>query len=202
MNGYADPYEGQWLYKVGMKTGRGYGEVLYDCFTTTNVDEDWRMPCSVIVSDTVDYGDSGGPVFFTYGSGIKAAGILFGVNTAHDAYATSRISAVLNDLGEYYPGSVCIVIGCSPDPQVTISGPTYLPPGLSCQWTTSSSSGVPPYSHAWSGVLSGSGPTKTGIVYSSGWLTVTITDDVGNYSSNSTYLTVSSSAPAPPGCSE
>ncbi len=75
----------------------------------------------------------------------------------------------VDELEADYGGTYCVTIYCSPDPSVSISGPSILPSGLLCEWTASASSGVPPYSFSWSGVASGSGSSLDAIINSSGW---------------------------------
>lgn len=104
------------------------------------------------------------------------------------------------ELEDDFGGTYCETIYCSPDPDVSISGPDELPPDLLCQWYASGSGGVPPYSYQWFGVASGTGSSIETTLSSSGYLNVTITDDVGHDNTASLYVTIDENAPEPPEC--
>jgi hypothetical protein len=189
--GNVDPYEGQWVYKVGMKSGRSFGQVEEDCALWENTTTGWSLPCQIEVTDSLSKeGDSGSPVFSTYGDGIIARGILWGTTDSVPWYIASPITAALGELNADFGGSLCINIACSPPPSAYMTGPSVIPEDVWCTWQASATGGVPPYSYAWSGVLSGTGSSIQGPVTSPGWLTVTVTDDVNNTDYESLYITI------------
>jgi len=80
------------------------------------------------------------------------------------------------------------------------SGPTTVKPSDSCSWEATAVGGRQPFTYTWSGVLSGTGKTKTGSVSSSGWLYLDLDDSSGQSASYQAYITVNSGAPS--GCPE
>lgn len=60
---------------------------------------------------------------------------------------------------------------------VSIDGPDEVPPDESCIWQAFASGGNSPYSYEWSGGLTGSGSSVSGIINQDTYLQVTVTDD-------------------------
>jgi hypothetical protein len=73
----------------------------------------------------------------------------------------------------------------------SISGPTEVQSGASSTWRVSISAGTAPYTVRWSGVGSGTSTTLTTRLYSSGYLSLNVTDASGVQLATSTYITVS-----------
>jgi hypothetical protein len=80
-----------------------------------------------------------------------------------------------------------------------ISGPTQVRPTDQCTWYSNVSGGLQPYSYAWSGVLSGTGPQVTGRLSESGSLNLDVTSADGQHSHDDMFITVSSQGPAADG---
>jgi subtilisin family serine protease len=77
-----------------------------------------------------------------------------------------------------------------------ISGPTQVRPTDQCTWYSNVTGGVQPYSYAWSGVLSGTGPQITGRLSESGLLNLDVTSTDGQHSHDDIFITVSSQGAA------
>jgi hypothetical protein len=131
-----------------------------------------------------------------------AVGIHWGYNHSTETSAFSLQPLWRSELGEEIDGTLYTSISYSPPPSVTIDGPSIVHPDWSCYWTASGSSGVPPYSYAWSGVLSGTGGMVMGAVSSSGDLRVDVEDWVGHTGYAYKWITVSVNAPYHPNCAE
>ena len=69
-----------------------------------------------------------------------------------------------------------------------IDGPTMVNGAFPGTWTADISGGSPPYSYQWSGVLSGTGSSISGMVYSSDYLYLDVWDSVGSHIALNTYL--------------
>ena len=208
IGGALDPLEGDTVYMVGAKSGRTGGVVTDDCIEVAPVDIDVTFVCNMAADYPGRRGDSGGPVIHRHHPYVLiypdyAAGIMIAVNESSSLSYFSPTSNWQDEIDDDLSGSYCPSVFCAPNPNASItSGPTILPSGLYCTWTASASGGVPPYSYAWSGVASGGGSSLDAIVNSSGYLTVTVTDDVGHQDTASWYITIDNGASAPPGCSE
>ena len=71
-----------------------------------------------------------------------------------------------------------------------IAGPSEVPPNQSCIWQAIASGGSTPYSYQWSGVLSGSSSSVSGVVYNSGWLYLTVTDAAQNQAGDQLFVNI------------
>jgi hypothetical protein len=189
-------FENETLHKVGRTTGWTYGDVEDTC--TDVFTGGVKKRCS----DRVDFqsrpGDSGSPVFF-YNSSFGTAqlrGIQFGYDTFWSDSYMSNLHQIEKDLGSlvvYDPGP----------PQVTVNGPSELPPGLYCTWNAVVSAGIAPFTFQWSGILSGStGAYQGGAPQTSGWLKVSVTDWDSRQAVDSMYVILQPGAPVPPLCDE
>ena len=115
-----------------------------------------------------------------------------GENYCEDPIATcillyAPIAGIESHLGlEFEYGS-----GPPPDPlSAWINGPDEVPETESCTWQADVTGGVTPYSYQWSGVLSGSGSSITGIVGGSGYLILMVTGDESDQASDSLFIYV------------
>jgi hypothetical protein len=193
--GKGDPLEGHTLHKVGKESGRSYGLVDEECESTYVPANGFWVLCYLVIDDnSAKPGDSGGPVLYAFGSDALAAGVLFGRDTTAGTMAASNIYSVFYEIENDIGGTLCVNIGCSPDPTVLIQGPSVVPPYVQCEWTTVTLGGVAPYSFQWSGVLSGTGSSIQDDLSSSGTLTVTVTDDVNHTDVSHFYVTVDEEA--------
>ncbi|GIW53352.1 MAG: hypothetical protein KatS3mg081_2707 [Gemmatimonadales bacterium] len=210
VHGTLPPFEGMLVEKVGRTTGRTAGTLLFSCI---DVEREYgphtfaRLICQGLANYDADPGDSGAPVVRVLSDGtLVALGIHGGEDVANPGWGYKVFSPTgqwRSELGNDIGGTLQVTADWAPPPVVSISGHTYLPPGLSCTWTASASGGVPPYaSYQWSGVLSGSGNQITGVVWESGWLYVQVTDSAGHVGENSIFITIDPNAPAPPDCQE
>lgn len=86
----------------------------------------------------------------------------------------------------------CLINQLSPCILLTgsINGPDEVPPEAFCQWDAVVSGGLPPYSYSWSGVLSGNQASVSGMLFSSGWLYLTVTDATSQVINRQLYITI------------
>jgi hypothetical protein len=181
--------ENETLNKVGATTGWTYGNVEDTCVDLGS--SGWTKLCS----DRVDFwnqdGDSGSPVFATdINGGAILVGILWGrIGIPYYDAMISNLAQIEKDVGAlevYDPGP----------PNVTISGATQVRTGEECRWDAVVTGGFWPLSDVtWSGVLSGTGGSIYGSVYSSGSLQATVTDRLGRTGGTTIGIEASSSFP-------
>lgn len=91
----------------------------------------------------------------------------------------------------------CAAVGaCDVVLRVEIDGPSEVPsePEAPCTWNAVVHGGNGSNSYQWSGVLSGTGPSVSGEVSSSGWLYLDVSSG-GQNASDKLYITVSQFAP-------
>ncbi|MGH7555800.1 MAG: hypothetical protein ACREMQ_22595 [Longimicrobiales bacterium] len=181
--------ENEMLYKIGRTTGWTYG-VVEDTCTDHAFLNAWRL-CSDRIDVRADTGDSGGPVFSLSLPSYQATlrGIVYARSCCivNDSYMSNlgQIEADLGALNVYDPGP----------PQVTINGPTVIPPGQYCTWNATVSYGISPFTFQWSALFSGSGQSVSGVPSGSGWLTVQVTDWDGRQDTENMYVTVQGQGP-------
>ncbi len=84
--------------------------------------------------------------------------------------------------------------GCSPL-DVRISGPAQVQPGQYCTWNAVVTGGVSPYSYQWSGLVSGSGPSVSATLWTSGQIRVDVTDTEDQQTNDVISVTVTWNAP-------
>ena len=182
------PSHGETVHKVGRTTGWTSGPVTNTC-TVLRWVAGRKLLCQYAFRGHVNYGDSGSPVFKwdgetrppgppvrSNGGGETLTGIVWG---AADSLETGGFAiTVLSPLGgvEKDLGPFDVL---REDLSATISGPMILEPGETGTWWGSASGGTSPYSYEWSGVLSGTGSSITGEIWSSGSLDLTVTDAEG-----------------------
>jgi hypothetical protein len=198
--------------KVGRTTGYTGGTIEGTC---ENVVIDGRMNLCInrLEGASLGQGDSGGPVFGVLGW--PEVAIPFGTVVAggplediHDWAGTCEAPITT------WPFTTCILYyapvsgadthlgesfeyGSGPPPTppaVSISGPNEVPEGGYCTWQAFASNGAPPYTYQWSGALSGSGSYISGVVNSSGWLYVTVTDVNQAQDNDQFFITVDEQA--------
>ncbi len=207
---YGGPILNHSVSVVGQKSGLQWGLVTSTCWNGLAYSEYhgyYYMLCQGRASYgdyEDDEGDSGAPVVSpTYWGDVSSVGLLWGIDAGRTTAYFSSGGAWRSDLSDEMGDSdLYSDIGHSPPPSVTISGPSIVHPDWYCTWNASGSGGVPPYTYTWSGVLSGTGGSIGGMISSSGDLRVTIEDDVDHTDTAYKYITVSSSAPYHPNCSE
>jgi len=112
-------------------------------------------------------------------------------------YFTGVVTPGLSPQCGYYAnvGTGPIVLSDSATTKLvaTVSGPGVMTVGDTETWSASITSphiGYPPYTYAWSGVLSGSGSSISGSPSSTGFLYLTVTDALGYQSSTQLYVSV------------
>lgn len=79
----------------------------------------------------------------------------------------------------------------------SVSGLDQVNEGSSSTWTAEATGGTPPYSYSWSGLLSGSGSSISGTLWSSGDLYLQVTDAAGTQVTAAKYITVTSGSGCP-----
>jgi len=204
VTGVYPPFVGVPIQMVGRTSGRSSGEVQVECADIYFGQVDVWLICQGRGSYATAGGDSGGPVVRETGvpDEVWSVGSVVGRDQATGQAVFSTTSEFLAELEATGTGTYYLDISAYPPPVVSISGHTFLPPGVSCTWTANVAGGVPPYSIEWSGLFSGSGSTITGVTSSSGWLFVTVTDRPGHTAEDSIFITVDPNAPAPADCNE
>lgn len=194
-----DQLSGTTVHMIGKNSGHTTGIVTATCADRRTAGTNRWILCEYTADYSDQLGDSGAPVVRVLSDGtLWNAGINWGVPAVFSGF-WDFTTEIQGDLGQ---GITTTIAGAPPPSVSIISGPTTVPPFLQCTWTATVSGGVPPYSTVWSGVFSGSGLTVEGIVSSSGWLTVTVTDLANHSDNDSIWITVDSNAEPPPGCVE
>lgn len=176
------PSAGEWVDKVGVTTGWTAGQVTKTC--VTGYLPDITVQCAYGGPYRTNPGDSGSPVFkWSGGSTVTLAGI----NSYKDSNNSyfSPVGGIQHDVGP-----LVFFTPSAPPLSATIGGPNEVPDDAYCTWQGFGSGGTAPYSYSWSGVLSGSGSTKSGTVASSGWLYLTVTDANSATANAQLYVTV------------
>jgi hypothetical protein len=182
----------QYLTKMGIRTGLSAGPVLRTCEDVLTDRGVWIL-CSHRVWTNVDGGDSGGPVFAYNRAG---NGSLKGTTFGKDNYSIFGRTLLFSDFGSIEQETNYSALWPLADPglTVTITGPTTVPPNVECEWIAEVV-GMGPFDIEWTGILSGSGTTISGVVSSSGGLTVAVRDHTANRTTEASILvTVDSSA--------
>jgi hypothetical protein len=174
--------------KVGRTTGWTRGDIVDTCEDLPGPGGVRRM-CSMVTDFYSWGGDSGAPVFVvTSGSDVKLVGMYWGYDTEDSLSVFSSWNGLGDDSGSF---SVF-----NPPLEVDIDGPSAVRPETECVWEAAIlSGGTPPYTYAWSGVLSGSGSSDSGEVTSSGNLSLVVEDDEEETDGVLLYVTVSGGAP-------
>jgi len=185
------PSRGETVNKMGYKTGWTSGPVTDTCATVW-----FRVPEKKLMFQYgANYhgrsGDSGSPVFkWRGGGGATLTGIHWGAIGDSTTFFTSWFSplgGIEKELGQLD------VLSETPPPlplSAGISGPTIVETGETETWWGSASGGKSPYSYEWSGVLSGTGSSITGELWSSGTLDLTVTDAEGTEASTHIIICV------------
>lgn len=208
------PSNGDYVEVVGQVSGRATSEVVDTCVrvedTSTRV-----YTCGYLLEDSLQGGDSGGPVMHWFAplatDRMHAVGIVqaftppvdFDGDSLPAGTLISGMDEILDELEGDFGGTLSTEIYAREDPNISFSsGPYTMPSGLLCSWTVSVSGGVPGYSVAWTGQITDSGTTGEGIINSSGTIKATVTDAVGHTAFVTRYITIDNNAPEPSGCSE
>ena len=180
--------KGDIVDKVGRTTGWTGGAVVDSCVDVrpgdTNV---WRL-CSIKVTAMVGEGDSGGPLFRYDGqddgsddSSAELVGIVWGMmydgTVIGDTLYASSMRSIEEELGE-------MDVLYREWPIVRVVGPNLVVPPAECEWTVDLTGYVndrsrTPFEYAWSGILTGGGSVLRGSVSATGWLNVTVEDQLG-----------------------
>jgi hypothetical protein len=134
------PYVGEFLYKVGYTTGWTGQRVTHRCKK-----EDYKpagdLLCQAWVGAGAGPGDSGSPVFkIVSGPKVVLYGVLWWVANDSSWFKFSPMSGVEADLGTLHVYD---------DMDVTIIGPTEVPPHDVCEWEADIEGGISPYSYKW-----------------------------------------------------
>jgi len=108
--------------------------------------------------------------------------------------STGAQEFTLRNLSGTYKGNVDLVNDFAEREKcpfkVQILGPDEARPFDYCTWTLSFSHGTGPYDIEWSGLVSGSGTTKSTTVTSSGWVDVAVTDANGEQDGDGIWVDV------------
>ncbi len=187
---------GTTVEKTGSTTGTTSGQVTDTCHNV-NVGGLLYIPCSYQVQARADGGDSGSGVVRWFapllannrmGLGIVFANYLPSGQSPY-YYMYSPWDAIEAHLGVALDPSF-------PSPLiVSIDGPNEVKPTQLCTWNAQVTNGDAPFSYSWSGILTGTGSSVTGVVGSSGSLMLSVTSSDGQVQFPALAVTVSSSAP-------
>jgi hypothetical protein len=184
------PVAGDFVDKVGYKTGWTRGRLNNTCVDVQATDGGWRF-CSDKAAYFTDHGDSGSPVFTDPGDGnsITLVGINWGSDPSQADF--SPLGGIRRDFG--------FITTFNPPLIASMTGPSTARPNVTCTWRASATGGTMPYTYEWrrNTVTVGSGNTYTANTGSSGfYLQVLVTDAASGLSQAARQVTVSSGAPA------
>lgn len=199
-----DPLVGMTVHKVGQTTGRTSGPVTATCATLPLPDPNGvRTDLTLLCQGQAEYwsrpGDSGSPVVSELpGSNahVVERGIHWGRTGDRGNFSLGREARL------ELQGSTGGTLHTSFAPTVQIEGPTPVPPGMGCWYTSVVSGGTTPMSYQWSGLGSGTGSSAFLVLNTSGWLHLTVHDSGARSDQTSFFITVDPSASPPPGCIE
>jgi hypothetical protein len=183
------PVGGDFVDKVGYRTGWTRGQITNTCVDLRATDGAWRF-CSDQACYFSDHGDSGSPVFIDLGDGNSVT--LVGINWGSDGSraAFSPLGGIRQDFG--------FITTFNPPLIASMTGPTTVRPNVTCTWRVTASGGTIPYTYDWrrNAVSVGSGITYTANTgTSSFFLQVLVSDAAGGLTEPQRQVTVSSSAP-------
>ena len=189
ISGYArSVLDNEVLDKIGMKTGWTYGEVNHTCRDQKSGTDGKVRRCSASAYLGSLGRDSGAPVFrYTDHGNAQLKGIVWGGVEGSTETFFSNYERIERDLG-----SDMWVYDLGPPVISNIAGPLWVPRGWECGWT-SSSSGLYPFHHYWSGILTeftGEGNWIRGSPEESGWLKLEVVDILDRRVQDSVYVTV------------
>ena len=186
------PSHGERVDKMGYETGWTSGTIETTCATTWFGWMKRRLMCQYGTNYRRRGGDSGAPVFkVSSGGGATLTGIHWGSTWWLFDYTSwfSPLGGIEEELGQ-----LDVLSETLPPPRplsTTISGPTIVEPGETETWLALTFGGTSPYSYEWSGVLSGTGSSITGEVWSTGSsLELTLTDADGTEASTNIIICV------------
>lgn len=136
---------GDTVNKIGWKTGWTQGTVKATDRTRRELGTDIWIVGSDSVDAGADHGDSGSPVFVLGGYGrVTLVGSLWG------GWPTAFIFSPLGQMGPDFGNYLDVVTSAPTLPSgVSITGPTRIRPGATCEWDGSVTSGTTPYAYSW-----------------------------------------------------
>jgi hypothetical protein len=183
------PVAGDYVDKVGYRTGWTRGRLNNTCVDLWGVDGGWRF-CSDQAAYYTDHGDSGSPVFIDPGDGnsITLVGINWGSDGSQAAF--SPLGGIRQDFG--------FIKTFNPPLVATMTGASTVRPNVTCTWRATVTGGTMPYTYDWrrNTVSVGSGNQYTANTGTSGfYLQVIVTDAASGATQAARQVTVSSSAP-------
>lgn len=184
---YPHTIEGETLDKIGQTTGWTYGEVFSTC-DDIEVDNLVKL-CSDRINFSVDFGDSGSPVFrlAPYGN-VQLRGIVWGrnANLWRGRYGIiSDLHQIQKDLGSLVFAGL----------RAKISGPSNVQPNTTCRWTAWVDGGAGGFTYEWRRFWEVVG-TRQEVFLDTGttefYLTLTVTDAWGDIVEDVLNVSVSS----------
>lgn len=185
------PAAGDTIQKMGASAGWTYGTVNETCkerFFEWDPDVNYTITCAFEADFRLNAGDSGGPVFTWLGGDDV---ILEGIGIGHDdRYGNggegifSPYLAIEEDLSDDF------LQAWNEPLSAFIPGPWDAPPNEPCTWYSNVWGGRAPYSYQWSGALTGTNSTVTGIISESSYLSLTVTDADSNQDVDSRLIEV------------
>jgi len=182
------PVAGDFVDKVGYRTGWTRGRLNNTCVDVQATDGGWRF-CTDKASYFSDHGDSGSPVFTDLGDGNSIT--LVGINWGSDGSQAdfSPLGGIRQDFG--------FIKTFNPPLVASMTGATTAKPNVTCTWMASATGGTMPYTYEWrrNSVTVGSGNTYTANTGTGFFLQVIISDAVGGLSQAQRVINTSSSAP-------
>ncbi len=183
------PVAGNFVDKVGYRTGWTRGQLTTTCVDLLGDDGAWRF-CSDQACYFADQGDSGSPVFDDLGEGnsVTLVGIHWGSDGSLAAF--SPLGGIRQDFG--------FIKTFNPPLIASMTGASMVRPNVTCTWMASATGGTMPYTYEWrrNTVIVGSGNTYTANTGTSGfYLQVLVSDAAGGLSQSARQVTMSSSAP-------
>ncbi len=198
VTGTGDPLAGMTVHKVGRTSGRTSGTVTGTCLLRIQDVTFQPLLCQGRAEYHAGGGDSGSPVVSTI-PGNSAHVVERGINWSQ---GTVNYFSLGREFRRELADAVGGALHTSSLLVAQISGPTEVPPGVGCTFVADIIGGTSPFSYQWSGITSGSSPSAFVVLQNSGWLHLAVTDSGFRSDQTSVWITVDSSAPTPPECTE
>jgi len=213
------PVVGWPAHMIGKSSGHTSGTIVATCTDLTVYDNgiptNFVLRCQSMATYSSQAGDSGAPIIEPVGDGTQAfvLGVHWGSqeNTNYGLFSAiqdvlGEIESTMTSLGSLDPTAPPPPPPPPPPPiSITLSGPGAARSGATCLWTATPTTGVSPYTYAWSinSIPTGNGSsypneliyTNSGSAFTVG---VLVTDAVGTTGTKSKSVTISGTAPVCP----